>query len=93
MQLLLNGKAGEYASTFQRYQAKAEYYLCAAIHKNHGMQMPKTPGMLLQASISLICSHTCHDLGVTVQSGLNGSLLNKQASAIAMCIIYKTVFI
>lgn len=43
-QLLLNGKAGDYTSPFQRYQEKAEYYLCAAIHKNHGLQMPKTPG-------------------------------------------------
>ena len=40
----MDGKVGEYASTFERYQAKAEYYLCSALHKNNGMQMPKTPG-------------------------------------------------
>lgn len=44
MQLLMDGKVGAYASTFERYQAKAEYYLCSALHKNNGMQMPKTPG-------------------------------------------------
>ncbi|CAK9254095.1 unnamed protein product [Sphagnum jensenii] len=42
--LLMTGNAGPYASTLQQYQAKAEYFLCSALQKNNGMQMPMTPG-------------------------------------------------
>jgi len=40
----MTGNAGPYASTLQQYQAKAEYFLCSALQKNNGMQMPMTPG-------------------------------------------------
>jgi endoglucanase len=42
--LLLDGKTGSYAPIFEQYQAKAEYFLCAALQKNNGPQMQLTPG-------------------------------------------------
>jgi len=45
-QVLLDGNAGPHADTLQRYQAKAEYFLCAALQKNHGKQLTKSPGTL-----------------------------------------------
>lgn len=44
MQLLLDGKTGSYTPIFEQYQAKAEYFLCAALQKNNGPQMQLTPG-------------------------------------------------
>jgi endoglucanase len=42
--LLLDGKTGSYTPIFEQYQAKAEYFLCAALQKNNGPQMQLTPG-------------------------------------------------
>jgi hypothetical protein len=43
-QLLFDGNATAYTSTLQAYQAKAEYFLCAALQKNNGPQIQLTPG-------------------------------------------------
>ncbi|CAK9238051.1 unnamed protein product [Sphagnum jensenii] len=45
--LLFDGTATAYTSTLQAYQAKAEYFLCAALQKNKGPQIQLTPGGLL----------------------------------------------
>ncbi|CAL0304309.1 unnamed protein product [Lupinus luteus] len=45
--VLLEGKAGSYASTLQQYQAKADYFACACLQKNDGYNVQKTPGGLL----------------------------------------------
>ncbi|CAM6036387.1 unnamed protein product [Sphagnum compactum] len=43
--LLLDGKSSmANTATLQAYQAKAEYFLCAALQKNSGSQIPKSPG-------------------------------------------------
>ncbi|CAK9198641.1 unnamed protein product [Sphagnum troendelagicum] len=42
--LLLDGKATADVSTLQAYQAKAEYFLCAALQKNSGTQITVSPG-------------------------------------------------
>lgn len=42
--LLLDGKTGQYAPIFEKYRAKAEYFLCAALQKNKGPQIQLTPG-------------------------------------------------
>lgn len=58
-QVLLDGNAGAYTETLQRYQVKAEYFLCAALQKNHGKQLTKSPGM---AAIFIQCflyNHLC----------------------------------
>ncbi|CAM6008982.1 unnamed protein product [Sphagnum balticum] len=45
--LLLDGKSSmANTATLQAYQAKAEYFLCAALQKNSGSQIPKSPGGL-----------------------------------------------
>ncbi|XP_024377257.1 endoglucanase 11 [Physcomitrium patens] len=41
--VLLDGNAGPYTEILQQYQAKAEYFLCAALQKNHGKQLTKSP--------------------------------------------------
>ncbi|XP_019441110.1 PREDICTED: endoglucanase 5-like [Lupinus angustifolius] len=45
--VLLEGKAGPYASTLKQYQAKADYYACACLQKNDGYNVRKTPGGLV----------------------------------------------
>ncbi|KAG6422191.1 hypothetical protein SASPL_118755 [Salvia splendens] len=45
--LLLEGRAGKYASTLQQYQAKAEYFTCACMQKNDGYNVKMTPGGLI----------------------------------------------
>ncbi|KAF1896746.1 hypothetical protein Lal_00034446 [Lupinus albus] len=45
--VLLEGKAGSYASTLKQYQAKADYFACACLQKNDGYNVQKTPGGLL----------------------------------------------
>ncbi|CAK9237545.1 unnamed protein product [Sphagnum troendelagicum] len=43
--LLLDGKSSmANTATLQAYQAKAEYFLCSALQKNSGSQIPKSPG-------------------------------------------------
>ena len=44
LQVLLEGKAGSYASTLKQYQAKADYFACACLQKNDGYDVQKTPG-------------------------------------------------
>jgi hypothetical protein len=51
--LLLDGKTGQYAPIFEKYRAKAEYFLCAALQKNKGPQIQLTPGRL---GLTEICS-------------------------------------
>ncbi|GAB4834554.1 Endoglucanase [Ancistrocladus abbreviatus] len=43
---LMQGKAGRYASVFERYQEKAEYFLCSCLGKGSG-RVQKTPGGLI----------------------------------------------
>ncbi|XP_020973731.1 endoglucanase 5 [Arachis ipaensis] len=45
--VLLEGKAGSYASTLKQYQAKADYFTCASLQKNDGYSVQKTPGGLV----------------------------------------------
>nr|XP_029151249.1 nucleolin 2 isoform X1 [Arachis hypogaea] len=45
--VLLEGKAGSYASTLKQYQAKADYFTCASLQKNDGYNVQKTPGGLV----------------------------------------------
>ncbi|KAK2664272.1 hypothetical protein Ddye_002846 [Dipteronia dyeriana] len=43
---LMQGKAGQHASVFERYQQKAEYFMCSCIGKG-GRNVQKTPGGLI----------------------------------------------
>lgn len=43
---LMQGKAGRYASVFERYQEKAEYFMCSCIGKGT-KNVQKTPGGLI----------------------------------------------
>ncbi|KAK2381403.1 cellulase [Trifolium repens] len=45
--VLLEGKAGPYASTLKQYQAKADYFSCACLQKNDGYNVQKTQGGLI----------------------------------------------
>ncbi|MED6223967.1 hypothetical protein PIB30_079310 [Stylosanthes scabra] len=45
--VLLEGKAGSYASTLKQYQAKADYFTCASLEKNDGYNVQKTTGGLV----------------------------------------------
>jgi endoglucanase len=42
--LLLSGEGGDYGATLEAYRVKAEYFLCAALQKNGGGQIQKSPG-------------------------------------------------
>ncbi|KAJ8764828.1 hypothetical protein K2173_010293 [Erythroxylum novogranatense] len=44
--LLMQGRAGRYASVFQKYQQKAEYFLCSCLGKG-SQNVRKTPGGLI----------------------------------------------
>lgn len=46
LQFLMQGKAGPYRSVFQRYQQKAEYFLCSCLGKGT-KNVQKTPGGLI----------------------------------------------
>lgn len=46
MQFLMQGKAGHYASVFEKYQEKAEYFLCSCLGKGT-QNVQKTPGGLI----------------------------------------------
>lgn len=46
LQFLMQGKAGHYAAVFERYQQKAEYFMCSCLGKG-SRNMQKTPGGLL----------------------------------------------
>ncbi|KAK1564941.1 hypothetical protein Q3G72_015204 [Acer saccharum] len=43
---LMQGKAGQHASVFEKYQQKAEYFMCSCIGKG-GRNVQKTPGGLV----------------------------------------------
>ncbi|KAK3228026.1 hypothetical protein Dsin_007888 [Dipteronia sinensis] len=43
---LMQGKAGQHASVFEKYQQKAEYFMCSCIGKG-GRNVQKTPGGLI----------------------------------------------
>ncbi|XP_042051327.1 endoglucanase 5-like [Salvia splendens] len=45
--MLLEGRAGSYASTLQQYQAKADYFTCACMQKNDGYNVKLTHGGLI----------------------------------------------
>lgn len=45
--VLLEGKAGSYASTLEQYQAKATYFACACLQENDDYNVQKTPGGLV----------------------------------------------
>ncbi|KAK8946837.1 Endoglucanase 13 [Platanthera zijinensis] len=45
--LLMKGGSEPYNATLKQYQAKAEFFLCASLQKNHGYNVPLTPGGLL----------------------------------------------
>lgn len=46
LQFLMQGKAGRYASVFESYQQKAEYFLCSCLGKGN-RNLQKTPGGLI----------------------------------------------
>lgn len=46
LQFLMQGKAGRYAPVFERYQEKAEYFMCSCLGKGT-RNVQKTPGGLL----------------------------------------------
>lgn len=46
LQFLMQGKAGHYAPVFERYQQKAEYFMCSCLGKG-SRNVQKTPGGLL----------------------------------------------
>ena len=46
MQFLMQGKGGAYQSVFQRYQQKAEYFMCSCLGKG-SRNVQKTPGGLI----------------------------------------------
>lgn len=46
LQFLMQGKAGRYASVFERYQEKAESFMCSCIGKGT-KNVQKTPGGLI----------------------------------------------
>lgn len=54
-QLLFDGTATAYTSTLQSYQAKAEYFLCAALQKNNGPQIQLTPGGYITYVLRAFC--------------------------------------
>nr|QCQ73715.1 endo-(1,4)-beta-D-glucanase [Litchi chinensis] len=45
--ILMEGKGGAYISTLKQYQAKANYFACACLQKNHGYNVHLTPGGLI----------------------------------------------
>jgi hypothetical protein len=47
LQFLLDGKGGAYTSTLEQYRVKAEYFLCAALQKNNGANIKRSPGKML----------------------------------------------
>ncbi|CAN0841026.1 Endoglucanase 6 [Linum grandiflorum] len=46
MQFLMQGRAGKYAPVFEKYQQKAEYYMCSCLGKG-SRNIQKTPGGLI----------------------------------------------
>lgn len=46
LQFLMQGKAGHYAPVFERYQQKAEYFMCSCLGKG-SRNVQKTPGGLI----------------------------------------------
>lgn len=45
--VLLDGAGGQYTSTLQQYQAKADYFTCACMQKNDGYNVQMTPGWFI----------------------------------------------
>ncbi|KAJ1440400.1 Six-hairpin glycosidase superfamily [Sesbania bispinosa] len=45
--IILEGKAGSYASILKQYQGKGDYFACACLQKNDGYNVQKTPGGLV----------------------------------------------
>lgn len=46
LQFLMQGKAGEHAAVFEKYSAKAEYFMCSCLGKG-SRNVQKTPGGLI----------------------------------------------
>ncbi|XP_059078225.1 endoglucanase 11-like [Cryptomeria japonica] len=45
--MLLEGKGGQYTSTLEQYQERAQFYLCSTIQKNSGYNVDLTPGGMI----------------------------------------------
>lgn len=54
LQILLDGKGSAYTSTLEQYRVKAEYFLCAALQKNNGANIIRSPGKMSASYIELL---------------------------------------